>query len=330
MSSIVAKYIYERITNNCSSRLFFDRIIFVAFYGLRKVLVKVFNPTIQMTVRGRDLWLPFSHNLPFNCAKYRYYDSLIERVSDFIRGKYPRLVYVDIGANIGDTIAFARKEDGSNADIFLGVEGDSYFASYFNKNMSGFSNVKLLAAVCSSSDKQRTYKSKVYRGSTATIAEDSSGALAKTLDSIVVENNEYEELNFLKIDTDGHDFEVLRGATNIIRNNMPAIMMELDIFNNENYIDDIKFLVDMLFGYGYRTMLLYDNVGYLFGKISLDDFKGLRYPLFYQLTSDFNFFDALIMKDEDIELFLSSDVKYYIDNMGNSVAMKKAAKALNL
>ena len=41
-----------------------------------------------------------------------------------------------------------------------------------------------------------------------------------------------------KVDTNGHDFEVLAGAERLISRNHPVVLFECDVFNNTNYVED--------------------------------------------------------------------------------------------
>jgi FkbM family methyltransferase len=49
----------------------------------------------------------------------------------------------------------------------------------------------------------------------------------KTIDSIVFENKKHGDFNLLKIDIDGHDFEVLSGAKEFISSSKPFVFLKL-------------------------------------------------------------------------------------------------------
>jgi hypothetical protein len=53
------------------------------------------------------------------------------------------------------------------------------------------------------------------------------------------------------------------------------------------------------------------------GKYLLNDLQGFKNLLFYQLTSNFYYFDILLMKDEDIVPFSSSEITYFINEIPN-------------
>ena len=49
-----------------------------------------------------------------------------------------------------------------------------------------------------------------------------------------------ENISLIKIDVEGHEFEVLEGARNVIMKNKPIIIFEHNIGTNKNNIEDIE------------------------------------------------------------------------------------------
>lgn len=94
-------------------------------------------------------------------------------------------VMLDIGANIGDSIAACLKRD---TDIFLAIEPHPTFNKYLHKNFGKCSNVKIMEVVCSSSSKTETYQIDEKSG-TASVISNRSGRViqTKTIDEIIEE-----------------------------------------------------------------------------------------------------------------------------------------------
>ncbi|TES93620.1 MAG: FkbM family methyltransferase [Promethearchaeota archaeon] len=290
----------------------------------RKIFIKLFHdPSCTLNIHEKHLQLPLSHQLPINLKCHPFYDRLLDRLSDFIRTKYSHLKCIDVGANIGDSIAACLKHD---TDIFLAIEPHPTFNKYLHKNFGKCSNVKIMDVVCSSSSKTETYQIDEKSGTASVISSRSGRVMqTKTIDKIIEENIEFSDANFLKIDTDGHDFRVIAGAKKFITENLPVILFECDFFGNNTYIENCMETLNFFKEVGYSSFLIYDNFGYLMGKQSLEHLLNFKHLLFYQLTSKFYYFDLLLMKEEEMRIFIELEHSYFISKMSNK-ALQRAAK----
>ena len=74
-----------------------------------------------------------------------------------------------------------------------------------------------------------------------------------TLDSFINDNN-ISRLDFIKIDTDGYELEILKGAINSLKRFKPVIVFELATYllkeNNQSYSDFEKILIPL----GYKLI----------------------------------------------------------------------------
>ncbi len=158
---------------------------------------------------GRQLWMPFSHDRPAHLCAPGYYDQLMGRVADFVRLRKGRICGIDVGANIGDTIAACRVR---NEDQSLAIQPSPVFFEYLNRNLVDFSTVRQLKVGCAASDSS---------------PREGSGMEIKRVDTLVEQFPEFRDRNFLKIDTDGYDFEVLRGARELIARAQPVVLFRM-------------------------------------------------------------------------------------------------------
>ena len=298
------------------------------FRSLRKLILRMTDPCCKMEIWGRPMWMPFSHELPGCLARDRHYDQILKRVADFIRASQGTVCGIDVGANIGDTIAASIK---NGKDRFLGIEPNPIFFQCLAKNMAGFQNVQLLNAVCSTADGSATYRITTARGTASFEDSDSEGLPVQTnrLDTIVTQLPEFNRCNFLKIDTDGHDFDVLRGAKRLIAGAKPAILFECEMRNNPDYIGDVLEAIQFFATTGYRYALVYDNCGELFGILKLNDTAAFIRMLFYQVTGGRCNFDVLVM--QDAETFLQKELEFFVNaafGKESRVAAQNAARLL--
>ncbi len=85
-------------------------------------LIRRFNtdPIVRLQVGDRALLMPWSHNLPLILRSNPLYETEIGRLAQHLADIDGRVVMIDAGANIGDTIATLPKLDQAK---FLCIEG---------------------------------------------------------------------------------------------------------------------------------------------------------------------------------------------------------------
>ncbi len=315
----LSTFVYRKALN--STRLM------TRFWGyVRNLLIKSMNdPECSMDIHGKTLKLPLSHALPYYLNSFPYYDRLPRRLSDFVHEKHGFLKCIDVGANIGDTVAAFYK---SQNDKFLAIEPNPKFNQYLQKNFRDDGNIKILDFFCSSSSIAQKYEISEHSG-TASINSSIDGFFmrAETLDNIVAANPAFADFNLLKIDTDGHDFDVIDGASKIIKNNFPIVFFECYESVNPSYIEECLKTLSSLRESGYNSFIVYDNYGFLIGLYSLCKTQAFQNLLFYQLTSPFAYFDILVMSDDDISKFLPLEQNYFIKQMPNGNLRRTAQSA---
>ena len=155
----------------------------------RKLLIKLLrDPSCVLTVHAHPLQLPLSHRLPIYLKDHPFYDRLPERISGYIHDKYGYIKCVDVGANIGDSIAAFYKDD-VLGDRFLAIEPNENFNRYLVANWGGKDNVRILTSVCSSENRTRTYQVFEEQG-TASLVNSENGVIMETrsLDDIISNN----------------------------------------------------------------------------------------------------------------------------------------------
>lgn len=300
------------------------------WFFVRKALIRLLNdPTCSLPIHGRHLKLPLSHTLPNYLKRFPFYDQLPRRISEYIHHKQGHLNCIDVGANIGDTIASFYRED---TDTFLAIEPNPTFGKLLSENWGWSKNVTMVSDICSSGRGEGTFIIQEKNGTASILkTEHGSQMSRRPLNEIVNDYPFAANVNVLKIDTDGHDFQVIEGSSKLLSRNFPVILFECDAFENTNYVQDclrtLNFLNKQI---GYNFFLLYDNFGALMGRYSLSDLSPFRNLLFYQLTSNFYYFDILVMRDEDIVQFYKTEIDYFSNKMPNKSLQRTAIAAAEL
>lgn len=292
---------------------------------LRILLLRLLaDPDIQYDVRGKKLIAPASHGLPSYIAEFPFYDELVIRLSKYIREKEKNLIMVDVGANIGDTIVAANN---SKTDLFLAVEPNRRFVEYLRRNCRNVQNMTLVEVFLTSEESgQQGFFIDEFDGTAQISIGGNEKIVTKTLDSLIDENLDFRKLNFLKVDTDGNDFEVIKGGRSSISAALPTVLFECDVFNNENYLYDLRDTLLFFREIGYSSMLVYDNFGYLFGSYNLAELHSFQSPLLYQLISKLYYFDILLVKPNLAHDFLQSELLYFAESSSSELLKKLASQ----
>lgn len=299
----ISTYIYVNMLNSSG-------LVAKIWRSIRLMFVHVFNdPPCQMALSGKTLLMPLSHGNPQFFRKHKQYDRLPQRISEFLQSEDGYLKCIDVGANVGDTIAaFSTGEK----EQFLAIEPNRKYFEYLEKNYGSDRNVILLNKLVSSESGRQRYSSVEVHG-TSSFTLDSTGTEIDTItvNDLVEDYEDFIDCNVLKTDTDGHDFGVLRGAMSLIRNTKPIVLFESDVFSNDNYISDLEEVVGLFNKAGYAKALVYDNLGYLLGVYDTDDLGSFCQLLFYQMIGQSLYFDILMVPDGRRDRFIVSELNYF-------------------
>jgi FkbM family methyltransferase len=176
-------------------------------------------------------------------------------------------VILDVGANFGImTLQFAQAAPNGAVYSF---EPTHYALSKFRKNLSLNPELSKIvhpvnAFVSATSDKNPNIKAfsswkvdgeksddmhPVHRGA----AKSTEGVGSVTLDDFCRENK-LAKVDFIKIDVDGHEFEVLKGAKDVLTRFRPKLIFEIGLYLlSENKID-YSFFHDYFKALNYRLL----------------------------------------------------------------------------
>jgi len=147
------------------------------------------------------------------------------------------MICFDIGANIGYSTILEAKIVGEKGQV-LAFEPSPINFYYLRKNvvMNNLRNVQLYSFALSDVETPKRFlvdeRSNLSRiidveENDPRLSKSIIDVPAKTLDSFCEEHH-VENLDFLRIDAEGHEVPIIKGGRKTIRRNMPMILMELD------------------------------------------------------------------------------------------------------
>jgi len=250
---------------------------------VRHIVIKLLNdPLCTVEVHDWLLSMPLSHELPYYKYRYPQYDTLPRRLGEHVKQVDGQLRLIDVGANVGDSIAAF---DPSLSSRILAVEPHPKFREHLERNWGNWPNITISDSICA--DKANKYYLLHHRG-TATAIESIIGAQSTTLDSVARDFN----CNILKIDTDGHDLEVILGGLELITKNKPIILFEF-YSHDSGYGETWANVAHLLAQIGYRWLVVYNHIGEYVGGYPIDDANKIwdRYEL------DGKYMDILVVRD---------------------------------
>jgi FkbM family methyltransferase len=242
-------------------------LYFKLLKAVRSLLLPL-NLDIVYRIGGSDVVMPFSHALFVHRRQYPNYSENVGRIARYLEHAFGRLEIIDVGANVGDTLAILRQR---TACPVLLVEPVPEFLSYLQRNLEGLHNGVVAPYLLGDVGVTGNGTLISASGSAHFRAKQSSGPeiTAITLTRLVELYPQFAKSKLLKIDTDGFDNGVIRGGRDFIASAKPVIFFEYDpcylSLQNESGVDIFPFLSEL----GYRSLILYDNLGDMLARLDI-------------------------------------------------------------
>ncbi len=257
--------------------------------------VKVGNFFIEMP--GNNIQLHFY-------KQYPDMNSQLARLSTCIAKKYSDLTVIDIGANVGDTIAIIK----SAIDLpVIGVEGDNTSYRFLEKNIKQFQNITIINQFLGETKENRpvTFEKSGWN-TTILLPEQSDQSInLKSLDEVLTEKGlTHKTLKLLKIDTEGFDTIILRGAKKLINEQHPVIYIEFNKNNMEAIKEDGLSTLFSLQEAGYHSVIFFDNHGRYLTTLDIQQHDTIRQLYNYsdETNSCILYYDLCLFHETDTEL----------------------------
>lgn len=232
----------------------------------RKIVLFIGDRPVKYNIDGIDLLIPYSHLLPFYKKNWPLYDTSLSRFLEFNSAGRDNFVYVDIGANVGDTALPALKDPNINV---IAIEGNRVFTPFLDANLAAFGDRAIIVQAYVGFSHASEYKV-ATKGGTARLVPTNMAPIINTQPlSQILERIDCKEVHCVKIDTDGFDIEIIRSSKDFLRDIKPDIFFEFDprLFRDisKNGWDVFKELADV----GYTSGICYLNTGQFVGSIDL-------------------------------------------------------------
>jgi FkbM family methyltransferase len=214
------------------------RILGLSNHRLLKIIVPKYNYKFLCRINNEDYTFMTGHE-----------DKILRRFSC----KKEDIV-LDVGAHIGHYTIISSERVGPKGRV-VAIEADPSNFEMLNHNirLNGLTNIiSLNYAVYSKEEKVKLYLPSKDSGFTIynTIMTDRASTEkdkfiqvnANTLDNLLQQNRIREEdVNWIKIDVEGAEYEVLKGATNILSKSKDIALL-IEVHGFDNYKPIVEFL----------------------------------------------------------------------------------------
>ncbi|MBL0884283.1 MAG: FkbM family methyltransferase [Chitinophagaceae bacterium] len=239
-------------------------------------------------------------------------NSQLGRLSACIASKYPSLSVLDVGANVGDTIAIIK----SAIELpVIGIEGDDFAFEFLKKNTMSLKNVTLIKTFLGEKIESKRISMEKTGWNTTLIPNEEQGEMVhlKTLDEVLGEEHLLNRtLKLLKIDCEGFDTIIIRGSAKLIREKKPVIYFEYNRTNMEAIQEEGLSTLLTLGEVGYKNVILFVNKGRYLMKVPIDQ-VGILEDL-HRYAKDggscIAYYDICLFHEDDSELaaaFIASE-----------------------
>lgn len=267
------------------------------FNSLSKLMLKLGDPIIKAEINSQDCLINFSHQGVYYMRIFPRYDKNIGIICSCLKKEVNRpLKVIDVGANVGDTILCI----GDKENYYYAFEGEQRYYTLLRKNLKDF-KYELFTCFCGDNEGEQSFVFDYREGTGSLIANnESNGCEIKRVDSVIDDSKGL--IDFVKIDTDGFDFAVIRGMTDLLKKNKPVLYFEWTapelIRNNEDLLSIFRLLNEL----DYNSGLLFDKYGNLICPIHTADLDLLSNLIEYSMSADLYYDVCLIHNSSCLDL----------------------------
>lgn len=194
-------------------------------------------------------------------------------------------VILDIGANIGITSLFFASLNSKGKIYAFEPHPDTFQRLVENIQINNFENIRTYPMGAGSKNETRILDEvdNHNSGMNRIIGIDSGISSGKKITTIALDTfflpGDIPKVDFIKIDVEGFETEVLKGAKEIIRLHKPVLFIELDDNNLRDHGSSAEDLIVFLENLGYEKIYRSDNFESVYAGLNVIDFTNCHFDI---------------------------------------------------
>ena len=186
-----------------------------------------------------------------------YFGLVVEERSGLYELVRKNMVVMDIGTNIGETLLNFARLCGSGGMVY-GFEpvDENYKKCNFNISLNRFENIRVFNLALSDKQEQLYFGLAENRNSGGIFMnrerqQEGFSIKAIPLDDFVTAH-QIKKIHLVKIDVEGFEYHILKGAENTIKKMKPVLFVEVDDANLKRQGSSAFLLEELIRSYGYE------------------------------------------------------------------------------
>jgi FkbM family methyltransferase len=215
---------------------------------------------LQQNGNACSIWGTPDHALDSFRGRFPLYDVQYPRLSSIVGAAAPGATILDVGANIGDSVALCRLE-GCRAPIVAVEPSEIYFPFLVH-------NIATLPDLYGDTTAVQAYVgnplhalSLDHAHGTATSVMNKTGVVgASQIPTFPLQHFKTTRMSLVKIDTDGYDAEILRSSLDFLSGEQPILWAEAVITGAGQLGDWAELMANLSSSYVFVTA--FDNFGF--------------------------------------------------------------------
>lgn len=231
------------------------------------------------------LVMPADHRLDEFRRHWPRLQMPIGDLAEAIGRKYHGFRAIDIGANVGDTAAVMC----THADVpILCIEGNPAFLPYLEENARRIGpQIAIERAFIGESAGAQALAVHADNAGSAWLApsEDGSAITLRTFDEILRDHPQFIRAKLVKLDIDGFDFRIIRGAADVFQALKPILFYESAPLDTATGSGDALDCFKLLSSIGYERFLLWDGFGHYLIHLTSAEFDKFVDLTFYLVSN---------------------------------------------
>jgi len=237
-----------------------------------------------------------------------------------VQSKYPGLRVIDVGANLGDTAAVIK----SYADVpIICIEGDEHSYVLLEHNTRAFKEVTCIQAFLGARGETSQVVVEKEGWNTTLVPSNGEGRELSfvTLDSLLAATTASKNCKLLKIDTEGFDGAIIRGASTLIEQTKPVTLFEYNRNCMGRIGEDGLSTFRLLEAMGYRAVMFYESTGrfMLSTTLSSHDLIDQLHEYVDGYNASMGYMDVCVFHTEDDDLaqgFIAAERAFRLRHSG--------------